>query len=111
MKSIKLYLKHASYIGKHCEETVNITCDFTPPPCKNGSCQDLNEQDRRPKNLSDNGFDFFKCNCDPGFKGNRCDTPTNECDPNPCEHATNCTGNKLYINLRNSKFHTLYQND
>jgi hypothetical protein len=36
------------------------------------------------------GVNSFSCSCVAGYEGDRCETNTNECDPNPCENGGNC---------------------
>ena len=86
------------YTGRNCDTTFNVTCAFNPQPCVNGTCETLPDPvPRSADTVSQEGFDFFKCNCNAGYEGYLCNTATNECDPNPCVHAT-CTD--LHIDYR-----------
>ncbi len=41
----------------------------------------------------------FKCNCSAGFFGKTCHNGTDECSPNPCANAANCTDLHLDYNV------------
>ena len=55
-------------------------CDCDPKhPCKYGTC--VNEEGG------------YRCECDPGFKGDRCETDIDDCALNPCRNGASCINN------------------
>ena len=50
-------------------------CEFNE--CVHGTCQ--------------NKIGFYTCDCETGYEGELCQTPTDECDPTPCLHEAGCT--------------------
>ena len=36
------------------------------------------------------GVNSFSCLCAEGYEGDRCETNTNDCNPNPCENGGAC---------------------
>ncbi|XP_067937916.1 slit homolog 2 protein-like isoform X2 [Watersipora subatra] len=59
-------------------------------PCRNnGECESL-------------GFDYFKCNCKPGFYGLMCHQEIDACFGNPCENEGTCsaTGGRFECNCK-----------
>ena len=84
------------WAGLICTLRANMTCAHSP--CVNGSCYNATDVDMatNQSQVSDVGFDMFRCNCTPGFEGKRCENATDECVPNPCQNGANCTD--LYLN-------------
>ena len=83
------------YTKKTCNETINITCSFSfndTELCQNNAtCINLNDTTARTPTVSQNGKDFFRCECLAGFIGDNCSVNVNECSPNPCNYSDNCT--------------------
>ena len=79
------------YSGKLCNITTNVTCGFTPSPCRNGaSCVNISVPSKRV--FSQSGMDMFTCNCLIGYTGDLCEVMTDHCAVNPCKNGGNCTG-------------------
>eukprot|EP00794_Sanderia_malayensis_P015961 gene15961-17567_t len=81
------------YAGATCNMTTNISCAFKPNPCfVNSTCVNLTTP--ATNQFSQSGFDLFRCDCNAGYMGYLCSSPTNECQGNPCIHG-NCTDKHL----------------
>ncbi|XP_060606332.1 neurogenic locus notch homolog protein 1-like [Ruditapes philippinarum] len=68
----------------------NISCNehIESRLCNNASCAvDFCQSSPCGTNLCISSEDGFKCTCDAGFTGVRCDTPVDFCDENSCEHG------------------------
>ena len=81
------------YTKKTCNETINITCSFNGTElCKNNAtCINLDDTTARTPTVSQNGKDFFRCECLAGFVGDNCSINFDECSANPCNNSRNCT--------------------
>ena len=59
------------------------------------------------------GVSSFSCSCVEGYEGNRCETNTNDCDPNPCENGGTCQvlglATILYFNFHQHRHFFLAQ--
>ena len=81
------------YTKRTCNETINITCSFNNTVlCENNAtCISLNDTTARTPTVSQNGKDFFQCECLAGFTGGNCSINVDECTPDPCINSNNCT--------------------
>jgi len=81
------------YTKKTCNETNNISCAFNQGLCGNGTCADLNIASTVLPTLSQNGGDFFKCECNKGFTDKLCKTNIDECNLGYCSttNSKDCT--------------------
>lgn len=79
------------YTKRTCNETINITCSFNNVLCENNAtCINLNDTTARTPTVSQNGKDFFQCECPAGFTGGNCGINVDECTPDPCINSNNC---------------------
>ena len=80
------------YTKRTCNETINITCSFNNTVlCENNAtCISLNDTTARTPTVSQNGKDFFQCECPAGFTGGNCGINVDECTPDPCINSNNC---------------------
>ena len=72
--------------SKTCNETQNLTCQFKDNLCNNGTCRTL--AIGSPPTVSQNGKDFFLCNCTAGYTGKVCQTDIDECKVEPCKNGS-----------------------
>lgn len=78
------------YTGNRCDETIDVSCSFDAKLCNNGTCANLTTSTAVAKQFSQNGKDYFKCNCFAGFEGYRCEKATDECVQNKCKNGAKC---------------------
>ena len=63
------------YEGERCQFETSGCAPFNP--CFRGTCQEL-------------GRGNYRCNCQPGFTGSKCETDVDECLSQPCQNGATC---------------------
>ncbi|XP_020488730.2 sushi, nidogen and EGF-like domain-containing protein 1 isoform X1 [Labrus bergylta] len=89
--SVAVYVCHPGFMSvpRATQSICGIQGDWSQPPV----CEEINECLLKPclnGGTCRNQVGFYKCECEDGFSGKRCQTDVNECLMEPCLHGGTC---------------------
>uniref|UniRef100_A0A7N9AM32 Sushi, nidogen and EGF-like domain-containing protein 1 n=1 Tax=Mastacembelus armatus TaxID=205130 RepID=A0A7N9AM32_9TELE len=89
--SMAVYICHAGFtsVPRATQSICGIQGDWSQPPL----CEEINECLSQPcfnGGTCRNQVGSYRCECNDGFTGNRCQTDINECLSEPCKHGSTC---------------------